>query len=114
MRQSAIAPSRPQTDSLSVQVGVASQYLVRILGPTGFIGGIDRLRIAFVQGDAGKRPSLFSGSDSLLCRKNSLFLQNSSLFGRVGNSDENPRKGKTYLVPIRPQRGRNRDNSLYF
>jgi hypothetical protein len=52
-----------------------------ILGPPGFIGGFDRLRIGFVQGDAGKRLSLLCGSNSLLRRKNSLFLQNNSLFG---------------------------------
>jgi hypothetical protein len=52
-----------------------------ILDPLGFIGGLDRLRIDFVQGDAGKRPSLLCGSNSLLRRNNSLFLQNNSLFG---------------------------------
>jgi hypothetical protein len=38
-----------------------------ILDPPGFIGGLDRLRIAFVQADAGKRLSLFRGLNSL-CR----------------------------------------------
>jgi|SRR5208337_1253890 len=49
-----------------------------ILDQIGFISGADSLRS---RGDAGERFCLFCGSNSLLRRKNSLFLQNNSLFG---------------------------------
>ena len=61
-----------------------------------------------------KRISLLCPENSPIRRKKSLLLKNNSLFGWIGNFDQNLREDKANLVSNRPLGGRNRENSLYF